>query len=212
MDPLLDALAPTALPVEPGACAQWAWALIQHRQTILPKKLTEPGPDEGQLDLILRSAAAAPDHREIVPWRFVILPAATRGRLAEVFSNALRERDAAATPKQIEEARAKAFRSPVLMLAVVRMGSPDDEVPAGERLLSAGCAVQNMLLMATAMGFASALTSGKALQSAGMRALFSLAPDEQAVCFVSLGSAVRSKPSRQRPEPSQYVSYLSADP
>ncbi len=212
MDPLLDALAPTALPAEPGACAQWAWALIQHRQTILPKRLTEPGPDDGQLDLILRSAAAAPDHREIVPWRFVIIPAATRGRLAEVFGNALRERDPAATPEQIEEARAKAFRSPVLMLAVVRTGSPDDEIPPGERLLSAGCAVQNMLLMATAMGFASALTSGKALQSAGMRALFSLASDEQAVCFVSLGTAMRSKPSRQRPEPSHYVSYLSADP
>ena len=208
----MDPPAPTALPAEPGACAQWAWALIQHRQTILPKKLTEPGPDEGQLDLILRSAAAAPDHREIVPWRFVIIPAMARERLAEVFGNALRERDPAATPHQVEEARAKAFRSPVLMLAVVRTGSPDDEVPAGERLLSAGCAIQNMLLMATAMGFASALTSGKALQSKGMRELFSLAPDEQAVCFVSLGTAIRSKSSRQRPEPSLYVSYLSSDP
>jgi len=142
----------------------------------------------------------------------VIIPAATRGRLAEVFGNALRERDPAATPGQIEEARAKAFRSPVLMLAVVRIGSPDDEIPAGERLLSAGCAVQNMLLMATAMGFASALTSGKALQSKGMRELFALAPDEQAVCFVSLGTAIRSKSSRQRPEPGLYVSYLSSGP
>ena len=212
MDPLLDGLAPTALPVEPGACAQWAWALIQHRQTILPKKLTEPGPDEGQLDLILRSAAAAPDHREILPWRFVVIPSGARPRLAEVFGNSLLERDPAATAHQVEEARSKAFRSPVLMLAVVRMGSPDDEVPAGERLLSAGCAVQNMLLMATAMGFASALTSGKALLSTGMRTLFSLAPDEQAVCFVSLGTAVRSKPSRQRPEPGHFVSYLSSDP
>ena len=98
------------------------------------------------------------------------------------------------------------------MLAVVRTGSPDDEIPAGERLLSAGCAIQNMLLMATAMGFASALTSGKALQSPGLRALFSLAPDEQAVCFVSLGTAMRSKSSRQRPEPSRYVSFLAPDP
>ena len=212
MDPAKDAPALTALPAEPAVCAQWAWALIQHRQTILPKKLIEPGPDEAQLDLILRSAAAAPDHREILPWRFVVIPAAARPRLAEVFGNSLLERDPAATAHQVEEARSKAFRSPVLMLAVVRTGSPDEEVPAGERLLSAGCAVQNMLLMATAMGFASALTSGKALQSAGMRALFSLASDEQAVCFVSLGSAVRSKSSRQRPEPGLYVSYLSTDP
>lgn len=213
MDPAKDeARPPTALPAEPAACAQWAWALIQHRQTILPKKLIEPGPDEAQLDLILRSAAAAPDHREILPWRFVIIPAAARTRLAKVFADSLRERDPAATAHQVEEARAKAFRSPVLMLAIVRTGVTDDEVPAGERVLSAGCAVQNMLLMATAMGYASALTSGKALHSAGMRVLFSLAHDEQAICFVSLGTAVRSKSSRQRPEPGLYVSHLSSEP
>ena len=208
----MNALPQTSAPTEPDASAQWAWALIQHRQTILPKRLMAPGPDEGQLDLILRAAAAAPDHRELVPWRFVIIPAAARPRLAEVFGNALRERDPAATPHQIEEAREKAFRGPVLMLAVVRIGSPGEEIPAGERLLSAGCAIQNMLLMATAMGFASALTSGKALQSPGMRALFALAPDEQAVCFVSLGTAERSKPARLRPEPSCYVSTLADYP
>jgi nitroreductase len=204
----MDGRPAAAGPADPAVSAQWAWALIQHRQTILPKKLIEPGPDPQQLDLILRAAAAAPDHRELVPWRFVVIPAAARSRLAEVFGSALRERDPAATPQQIEEAREKAFRSPVLMLVVVRTGSPGEEIPAGERLLSAGCAVQNMLLMATAMGYASALTSGKALQSAGMRALFSLGLEEQAVCFLSLGTAIRSKPSRNRPEPGTYVSIL----
>ena len=207
----MDALPQTEPPVEPGASAQWAWALIQHRQTILPKRLAGPGPDVSQLELIFRAASAAPDHREILPWRFVVIPAAARARLAEVFGNALLERDPAATPEQVAQAREKAFRAPVLMLAVVRTGSPDDEIPAGERLLSAGCAIQNMLLMATAMGFASALTSGKALQSPGLRSLFSLAPDELAVCFLNLGTALGSKSLRQRPEPSRYVSFLAAD-
>ena len=39
------------------------------------------------------------------------------------------------------------------MLAVVRLGAGGDEVPSHERLISAGCAIQNMLLMATALGF-----------------------------------------------------------
>jgi nitroreductase len=208
---MAQALPPSGEPVEPGASAQWAWALIQHRQTILPKRLTDPGPDGSQLELIFRAAAAAPDHRELVPWRFAVIPMAARGRLAQVFADSLLERDPSATPEQLTDARDKAFRSPVLMLAVVRTGSPSDEIPACERLLSAGCAVQNMLLMATAMGFASALTGGKALQSPGLRSLFALAPDEQAVCFVSLGTAVRSKSSRLRPEPSRFVSFLAAD-
>ncbi|HEY0885968.1 MAG TPA: nitroreductase [Ramlibacter sp.] len=205
----MDALPLPPASAEPSASAQWASALIQHRQTILPKRLEEPGPDEGQLELILQAAAAAPDHGELLPWRFVLIPGAARARLADVFAAALLERDPAAAEEQVARAREKAFRAPVLMLAVVRMGPTGDDVPPPERLVSAGCAIQNMLLMATAQGFGSALTSGKALQAAGLRALFRLGEDEQAVCFVSVGTAVRRKPGRQRPDPARFVSTLA---
>jgi len=208
----MDVLPQPPAAAEPAACAQWARALIEHRQTILPKQLAEPGPDAGQLEMILRAAAAAPDHGELVPWRFVIVPAAARARLAQVFADALLERDPSAAPDQIARAREKAFRAPALMLAVVRDGPPGDEIPLLERLISAGCAIQNMLLMATALGFGSALTGGKALHSTGLRALFSLADEERAICFVSLGTAVRRSPGRERPQPSRYVTTLSPDP
>jgi nitroreductase len=193
---------------EPGT-AQWAALLIQHRQTILPKRLAEPGPDAAQLDLIFGAAAAAPDHGELVPWRFVVIPAEARERLADVFAASLLERDSGATAEEVAKAREKAYRSPFLMLAVVDVGSPADEVSPAERMISAGCAIQNMLLMATTMGFGSALTSGKALQSQGLREMFSLRECEQAVCFVSIGTTLRRKPPRLRPEPSRYVSVLS---
>jgi nitroreductase len=208
----MDDLLQHPMAAEPNRWARWAAALIEHRQTILPKRLDEPGPDAVELDCILRAAASAPDHGELLPWRFVIVPGAARARLADVFAAALLERDPAATPEQVARAREKAFRGPVLMLAVVRTGAPAEEVTPNERLLSAGCAIQNMLLMATAMGFGSALTSGKALQASGLRALFSLSAEEQAVCFVSVGTALRRKAARERPQPSQYVSSLPTDP
>jgi nitroreductase len=77
-----------------------------------------------------------------------------------------------------------------------------------ERVISAGCAVQNMLLMATALGFGSALTSGKALKSAPLRGLFGLAASEQALCFLSFGSLTASRPGRPRPAASDYLSVL----
>jgi nitroreductase len=208
----MDVLPPPPASAEPSAAAQWAAALIQHRQTILPKRLVAPGPDERELQMIFEAAAAAPDHGELVPWRFVLVPVPARARLAQVFADALIERDGAAAADQIERAREKAFRAPVLMLAVARTGSPGDDVPTTERLISLGCAIQNMLLMATALGFGSALTSGKALHAPGLRALFALDPSEQAVCFVSFGTAVRRKPGRQRPQPAQYVSSLPPQP
>lgn len=191
-----------------GSAAEWAAALIHARCTVLPKRLVAPGPDRRQLEAILGAAAAAPDHGELLPWRFVLIGERSRPALAAVFEQSLLERDPAATPQQCGQAREKAFRAPLLLLAIARLDAGAAEIPASERLLSAGCALQNMLLMATALGFGSALTSGKALQSVGLRRLFALQPQEEALCFLSVGTALSRRPRRARPGLEHYVSEL----
>ena len=133
-------------------------------------------------------------------------------RLAEVFGQALLERDAGATPEQVAQAREKAHRAPWLMLVVVDGQRGDPAVDLAERILSAGCAVQNALLMATALGFGSALTSGKALKSDSLRALFGLQAGEQALCFVSVGTVRARKPARVRPAVAEFLSTLGELP
>ena len=96
-----------------------AAALIQSRQTILPKRLGAPGPNVAELAAILQAAAHAPDHGQLTPWRFVLVPDTSRTLLADVFAEALLERDPGAAPEQVEQAREKAYRSPVLLLAIV---------------------------------------------------------------------------------------------
>lgn len=208
MDARVRTAAPAEKTPEGQQAAEWAEALIHARRTTLPKRLAEPAPDEAQLRQIVAAAAAAPDHGELVPWRFVIVPAHARPALAEAFATALHERDAEASDQQLAQAREKAFRSPLLLLAVARIGDEAGEVPAAERLVSAGCAIQNMLLMATALGFGSALTSGKAMGSRPLRALFALAPEEQALCFVSIGTIASHRKPRPRPPVERYLSQL----
>lgn len=185
----------------PEEAAQWFALLAQARRTTLPRRLAPPGPDAAQCTAMLLAAAAAPDHRQLLPWRFVEVPAAARPALADAFERALRTRDPGASAEEIARARDKAARAPWLALAVARTRGGDPEVPALERVLSAGCAIQNLLLSATAMGFGSALTSGKAVRSPAIRELFTLADDEDALCFVSVGTATAAKPGRIRPEP-----------
>ena len=200
-----------APPAAGDATAVAAAALIQSRQTILPKRLGAPGPSVAELAQILSAAAHAPDHGQLVPWRFVLVPEASRTPLADVFAQALLERDPAATPEQAEQAREKAYRSPVLLLAVVDAERGDADIDLAERTVSAGCAVQNMLLMATAQGYGSALTSGKALKAPSLRALFQLAASEQALCFISIGTVLSRKAVRARPAAGAYVSTLDAE-
>jgi nitroreductase len=189
-------------------CVRMAADLIHARQTVLPKRLLAPGPDADRLQALLGAAAAAPDHGQLLPWRFVIVPRAERGSLAEVFAQALRERDAGATPVQLDQAREKAHRAPFLLLVVVDSECGDPAVDLSERILSAGCAVQNMLLMATAMGYGSALTSGKALGSAALRQRFGLKRGEHPLCFLSVGTVAARRPVRARATVADYCSTL----
>lgn len=188
--------------------ATLAAQLMQSRQTILPKRLMEPGPVGDQLQYILGAASSAPDHGQLIPWRFIVVPQAARAQLADVFGAALLERDAQATPEQVAQAQEKAHRGPILLLMVVDAARGDPEIDLYERIVSAGCAVQNMLLMATALGYGSALTSGKALKSSGLRALFGLQPGDHALCFVSIGTVQSRKKARLRPTPADYVTTL----
>lgn len=221
--PAPEAAPPAACP-PPAALADAVQALIATRQTVLPKRLAAPGPDAAQTARILAAAAHAPDHGALRPWRLVIVPQAMRPALGQAFADALRARQPCATAEQLAQASEKAARAPLLLLAVVRLYEPGPAaspapgpggadaaaVPAQERIASAGCALQNMLLMAHALGFGAALTSGQSLASAPLRALFGLPPHEQALCFLSIGSVASAKPLRQRPAVHEYVSTLGA--
>jgi nitroreductase len=184
----------------PPPLAELCDALIHSRQHFSPKHLAAPGPDDAMLRQLLAAAAAAPDHRQLRPWRFLVLGPAARATLGQAFAQALRERDPEATETQQAEARDKALRGPVLLLAVVDLRAEAPEVAPMERVLSLGCALQNLMLAAQARGLASGLSSGRALSSAPLRQAFGLVEGEHALCFVSLGTPRRSQPRRPRPE------------
>ena len=192
---------------EPFAFAQ---ALIGSRQNVSPKRLLAPGPTPDQLEALLELAAAAPDHGQLTPWRFIEVPSEQRHRLAEVFALALIDRDPGATLAQIEAAREKAHRAPLLLVAVARLGPRDPETPALERMISMGAAVQNLLLGAHAMGFGAGLTSGQAMASKRLHELCGLGDGEVPVCCVNIGTVSQRKPAtRVRPRPAEFTSELA---
>lgn len=183
-------------------------SVLHARQHVGPKHLGEPAPDEATLRELFAAAAAAPDHGRLRPWRFLVLGPAARERLARAFADALRERDPSATAEQLADAHDKAFRGPVLVLAIADLRAEDPDVPPAERLVSLGAAVQNLLLAAKARGYASGLSSGRAMGSRALREAFGIAEGEHAVCFISLGTATRDKPMRQRPAVDDFVRWV----
>jgi nitroreductase len=190
-----------------------ARTLIETRRNVSPKRLVEPGPSPQQFEALMSLAAAAPDHGLLTPWRFIVVPANQRPALAEVFALALIDRDPGATLERIESAREKAYRAPLLMVAVACLGPREPDIPRLERMISMGAAVQNLLLGAHAMGFGAGLTSGQAMKSKRMHQLCGLGHEEWAVCCVNIGTVSRRKAgARARPWPANFVSELGAAP
>jgi nitroreductase len=182
--------------------------LITSRQNTSPRRLVAPGPMDTEVCDMFKAAAAAPDHGEIRPWRFVLVPENKRVLLANAFGQALLDRDVNATAEQVEAAREKAFRAPFLALAIARLGPSEPPINPLERMVSVGAAIQNFLLYAHSLGFGSSLTSGQAMHSAPLRQLFQMGEGEQAVCCINVGTVDKRKPMRQRPVMSQFVTSL----
>ena len=170
--------------------------LMCMRRTVLPKRLVLPGPDGNQLQALL--AAAGPDHDLLSPWRLVLIPNEHRKSLGLIFTEALSEREINISTERMSLCQEKAQRAPMLLLLIVDFEKSDQKIDLMERLISAGCALQNMLLLATAMGYGSALTSGKALRSKALREGFGLKEGEQAVCFLSIGTEIAQAPEKPR--------------
>ena len=94
-----------------------------------------------------------------------------------------------ATPRgpQPEVARNAPLRAP-LLVAVVLALREHPKVPAVEQRLSAGCAAYAILLAAEALGYAGIWRTGDAAFDRAVMAELGLAPHEELVGFVYLGT------------------------
>ena len=181
--------------------AALALALINSRYSVAPKYLHTPGPTTAQLQQLVEAAASAPDHHELRPWRLLRIGDDQRLTLADLFETCSRERAPPPSEVDIAKARAKALRAPTLLLAVLRLQPEDAEVPATERAVTLGAAMMNLLLAAHGMGYGAMLTSGRSVRTPRFARAFGLGDDEQAVCFVSIGTP---DGLRARPRPSAH--------
>jgi len=169
-----------------------ALELILSRRSVSPRFLVAPTPTPEQLAQILRAAAAAPDHKNLKPYRFILIPPERRADLAAAFREAKAEHDPGASATEIERAGEKAYRGAMLLAVVLRIIRDHPRVSVSDQLLAAGAAVENMLLAATALGYAGALRSGHSATSRRVRLALGVSGDEELAAFLMLGTPAKA--------------------
>lgn len=175
---------------------QLALQALLGRYSVGPKHLVEPGPGEAELALMVQAALRAPDHGELLPWRFKIVRGAARQRMAELFAQAARAagKDEAAAALDAE----RALRPPVSVAVVARIDLGHPQVPAHEQWAAVGGALAQFLSAAHLLGYGGKMLSGAKVRDPQIAAAF-CEPGETLVGWIALGTPAKKPggPSRK---------------
>lgn len=167
-------------------------------------KLTEPGPTDSQCQQLLEAAIRAPDHGVLRPWRFIVLCGEQRNRLADIMETELLQNQPDADARTRENARSKAFRAPMVIVAVAEV-TENHKVPVWEQVVAVGAAVQNMMVAAHAMGLGAMWRTGAIANAAHANRALGFEDKDQIVAYLYLGTPCGSGKKRPLDTPQAYL-------
>ncbi len=168
---------------------------IKSRRSI--GNLSIPAPTESQIKAAIDCAVTAPDHKKLRPWRFIVTQGNARHDLGRAF---LAAAEAQAGEEMSEKSRKKTYnmplRAPVIITVVTHM-QVHKKVPPFEQMLSAGAAVQNLILALQAQGFSTVWRTGLLANEPAVKAYFGVGADDYVTAFVYTGSSPCDMPTRK---------------
>lgn len=150
-------------------------------------RLTEPGPSQEQLEIILSAAVRAPDHGRIAPWRFAVLAGKDRDILAKAMVERIKRAQPNIAADEAEREGLKVQRAPTIIVVAAKTGTPG-KIPDVERLLAVGAATQNMWLAIHALGLGAMWKTGDAAYDAKVKLALGLDPTDQIAAFLYVGT------------------------
>ena len=171
---------------------------IKSRRSI--GNLSIPAPTESQIKAAIDCAVTAPDHKKLQPWRFIVTQGNARHELGRAFLVAAEAQAAAEGETLSEKDRQKTYnmplRAPVIITVVTQMQA-HKKVPPFEQMLSAGAAVQNLILALKAQGFSTVWRTGLLCNEPAVKAYFDVSADDYVTAFVYTGSSPCDMPTRK---------------
>ena len=193
---------PAVISPPPGRDTESAARLFNAIATRRSFSLKEIAPDPIDLDLVeqmLEAANWAPSHGKTEPWRFVVYSGTARRIIGDAFGAAFRllnpAQPAGSAGEQAQ--RDRVGQAPVWIALGMR---PDPKMPEWEELIAVGSAIQNMHLMAGALGLAAKWTSGAVARHDHVAAVVGFAPETHLLGFFYVGRpAVPWPEGRRRP-------------
>lgn len=161
--------------------------LIKRRRSI-PKFSPEPVPRE-TIHRMLEAATWAPNHHLTEPWEFIVLEETSRDHFAAIRRDFRLTLFSDPRAPEAQKAADKIYRdaaaTPVVIVVTLRKAA--DPAVAADDFGATFCAIQNMLLVATADGVGTYPRTGGLIHDPALRAFLSLPPDQEIVAIIYVG-------------------------
>lgn len=163
--------------------------LIRNRRSIKPEKYTGERVQDEIIKKMLENASWAPNHGKTEPWKFVVFTNNGLQEFAEFQATTYKN---ITPPDQFIEAKYQKFLSVpllcshIIMIVITRQES--GKIPLNEEICAVACAVQNMLLTATANNIGAYWSTGGMTYKDAMRSFLQLGDNDLCLGMVYVGN------------------------
>lgn len=162
--------------------------IIKKRRTTDPEDFNGKEVSKQIVTDILEAAHWAPNHGQTEPWHFLVYEKNDIKNFGELHANLYKEN----TPpeqflqKKYDKLLHRGDKAAWLIVVVMKRGNKSN-IPKLEEIEATACAVQNMLIMATAFGIHSYWGTGGMCYHPSLHQKLELAPEDKILGFVYLG-------------------------
>lgn len=174
--------------------------LIRHRRSIYPKQYSGDVIEKKIIEEMLENANWAPSHKISEPWRFTVFSGLGLKKLADFMAD--NYRDEATKNGNFDDSKYEKLKhKPLLASHIISIGMKRDEkerLPEIEEVEAVACAVQNMMLTATAYGVGTYWSSGGVTYYEGAKSFFGLETKDKLLGFMFLGYPKSKWPNSKR--------------
>ena len=183
---------------------------LAHRRSVKPDRLVAPAPSGRELARILKIAARVPDHKKLVPWRFIIFDGAARVKFGDIIAKVCAEDERPSpSPQRLETERRRFLRAPRVIAVIARLRAHRG-VPDWAQSLSAGAAAYNLCLAVNALGYSTSWLTEWMAYNQKIHCALGLAETEKVAGFVHIGTASEPPAERDRPDMDEIVCHWAA--
>jgi nitroreductase len=141
-----------------------------------------------QLEAMLEAANWAPNHGQTEPWRFKVY---TGEALKELMSFTAGLYKSTTAPEKFAEPKYDRYftraEKASFVVAICMKRQASGKIPEVEEVMATACAVQNMMLVATAYGIGTFWSTGNLAYSAEMKDYLHLEPEDKCLGFLYVG-------------------------